>query len=107
MPFFGDGNPGPYVVANPLPALAFRDGSKNVKAALKPVIEAVGDLHRLMRGMIGGIESIHSCLRAVEREIAVEFNHSTAGIYQIRSVHLNFIVVLSMRESRSQAQDEE
>ena len=90
-----------------LPALALSYESEDVKAALKPVVEAVSNLHRLMLGMIGGIDPIHNRLRAVDREITVEFHHRVARIDQIRSVHLNFVVVLSMGEWCSKAQGDE
>jgi hypothetical protein len=40
----------------------------------------VGDLHGLVLGVIGGVNAIHDCLRAVNRKIAVEFNHGVSGI---------------------------
>jgi hypothetical protein len=45
-----------------LPALALSYESEDVKAALKPVVEAVSDLRRFMLGMIGPINRIHVVL---------------------------------------------
>jgi hypothetical protein len=95
------------VISHPLPVLALSNGSEDVKATLKPVIEAVSDLHRFMLGMIGGVNPIHYCLRTSDREIAMEFNHGVSGIDEIRSVHLDFVVVLSTDESCNQDQGEE
>jgi hypothetical protein len=95
------------VIPNPLPALAFGDGSENIEAALEPVIEAVRDLDRLMLGMIGGVEAVHGGLRAVNGEVAVEFKHGVSGIDQVGSVHLDFIVVLSASERDSDDEDQE
>jgi hypothetical protein len=58
MPFLGDGNAGPYVIANPLPTLSFGDGSEDVKAALEPVVKAVRNFDGLVFGVICGINTI-------------------------------------------------
>jgi hypothetical protein len=90
------------VITHPLPALALSDGSEDVKAALEPVIKAVCDLDGLMFGVIGGINTIHDRLRAIDREVAMEFDHGVSGIDQVGSVHLNFIVILSLGGTCSQ-----
>ena len=92
----------PDVITHPLPALAAGYGSEDVKAALEPVIKAVCDLDGLVFGVIGGINTIHDRLRAVDREVAMEFDHGVSGIDQVRSVHLDFVVILSQRERCSQ-----
>jgi|HubBroStandDraft_4_1064222.scaffolds.fasta_scaffold04094_5 hypothetical protein len=107
VPFLRYGNSRPDMISHPLPALTFSYGSEDVKATFKPVIEAVSDLHRFMLGVIGWVNTINDCFRTVDREIAVELNHRVSGIDQIRSVHLDFVVVLSTGESCSQDQGEE
>jgi hypothetical protein len=107
MPFLRHGKPRPDVISHPLPALALSYGSKDVKATLKPIIEAMSDLYRFMLGMIGRVNPIHDCLRTVDCEIAMEFEHRVTGIDQIGSVHLDFVVVLSTGEPCSQDQGEE
>jgi len=60
-----------------------------------------------MLSVIGGIDSIHDCLRTVNCEIAMELDHGVPRIDQIRSVHLDFVVLLSTREGRSQNQHQD
>jgi hypothetical protein len=62
VPFLRDGNAGADVITHPLPALSLGYGSEDVKAALEPVIEAVGDLDGLVLGVIGGVNTIHDHL---------------------------------------------
>src|SRR5208282_813190 len=102
VPFLRDGNARPDVITNPLPALTLGYGSENVKAALEPVGEAVGDLDGLMLGVIGGINTIDDRLRAVDRKVAVKLNHGVSGIDEVGPVHLDFVVVLSPCVGRSQ-----
>jgi hypothetical protein len=58
-----------------LPPLPLGYGSEDVKAALELVIEAVCDLDGLVFSVIGGIDAIYDRLRAVDGEVAMEFNH--------------------------------
>jgi hypothetical protein len=51
VPFLRDGNARADVITHPQPALALGYGSEDVKAALEPVIEAVGDLDGLVLGV--------------------------------------------------------
>ncbi len=104
MPFLRDGNARADVITHPLPALSLGYGSEDVKAALEPVIKTMGDLDRLMLGMVGGKNTICGCLRASDREIAVELNHGVSRINQVRSVHLYFVVILCVREGSSEAE---
>jgi hypothetical protein len=75
--------------------LTLSDRSKEIKAAFEPIIEAMRDLNGLMLGVIGGINAVYDGLRAVDREVAVEFNHGVTGIDQVGAVHLDFVVILS------------
>jgi hypothetical protein len=86
------------MIPHPLPVLALTDGGKNVKAAFEPVVEAVGDLDRLMRGVICGINTIIDPLRAVNREVAMQFDHGMSRFDQFGSVYLNFVVLLCADE---------
>jgi len=107
VPFLRHRNSRPDVISHPLPALSVSYGSEDVKTRLEPVVEAMSDLHSFMLGVTSGIKAIHNCLRAVDREIAMEFEHGMTLIDQIRSIHLNFIVILGTGESCSEDQDEE
>jgi hypothetical protein len=102
MPLLGDGHARAYVISHPLPAMPVVGGSEDVKAALEPVVEAVGDLDCLVLSVIHGANAIDDRLRSVNREVAVELDHSVLGIDQVGPVHLNFVIVLSARESRSE-----
>jgi len=94
FPLLWDGNTGTNMVAHPLKALAAALGSKDVEAYFEPVRETVGDLDGFVLGMISGVEAVDDSLGAVDGEITVKLNHGVAGINQIGTVHLNFIVVL-------------
>jgi hypothetical protein len=98
VPFLRDGNARADVITHPLPALALGYGSEDVKAALEPVIEAVGDLDGLVLGVISGVNTVDDCLRSIDREVAMEFHHSVSRIGQVRPVHLDFVIVLSTAE---------
>jgi len=95
------------VIAHPLPALSRGYGGEDVKAALEPVIEAVGDLDGLVLGVIGGVNTVDDCLRSVDREVAMEFHHGVPGINQVGPVDLDFVVVLSAAERCSKDKDED
>jgi hypothetical protein len=95
------------VIPYPLPALALGYRSKNVEAALEPVIKAMSDLHGFMLSVISGVNPLQDCLRTIDCEVAMELNHGMRRIDKIRSVHLDFVVVLSAGERRSQDQDED
>jgi hypothetical protein len=105
VPLLRDGNARPDVITHPLPALALSYGSEDVKAAFEPVIEAMGDLDRLMLRVVGGINTIYGRLRTIDCEVAMEFNHSVSGIDQVGTVHLDFVVVLSTTEGCSKDED--
>src|ERR1700690_1221461 len=87
----------PYVVAHPLPSLAGVHRGKNVEAAFEIIGEAVGDFNRFVLGMISGIEPVEHELRAIDREVAMQFNHGVTRLDQVGAVHLNFIVILRKR----------
>jgi hypothetical protein len=102
MPLLGDGHARAYVISHSLAAMPVVGGSEDVKAALEPVVEAVGDLDCLVLSVIHGVNAIDDRLRSVNREVAMELDHSVLGIDQVGPVHLNFVIVLSARESRSE-----
>jgi hypothetical protein len=107
VPLLRHGDTRANVIPHPLPALALGYRSKNVEATLEPVIKAMSDLHRFMLGVISGVNTLQDCLRALDCEVAMELNHGVRRIDKIRSVHLDFVVVLSASERRSQDQDED
>ena len=72
--------------------------SEDVKAALEPVNEAVGDLDGLVLGVNSGVNTVDDCLRSIDREVAMEFHHSVSRIDQVGPVHLDFVIVLSAAE---------
>ena len=79
--------------------------NRSIRAALEPVIEAVCDLDGLVFSVIGGINAIYDRLRSVDREVAMEFNHSVSGIDQVGPVHLDFVIVLRVAERCSKDED--
>ena len=95
FPFFGDGDAGTDMVADPLNALAAAFGSEDVEAYFEPVGEAVGDFDGFVLGVVGGIEAVDDGFGAVDGEIAVELDHGVVRFDKIVAVDLNFIVVLS------------
>jgi hypothetical protein len=97
FPFLWDGDTWTNVVADPLNALAATLGSKNVKTNFEPVCETMGDLDGFVFSMVCGIEAVDDSFGAVDGEITVELNHGVAGINQIGTVDLNFVIVLSAR----------
>ena len=58
----------------------------------------MGNLDSFVFSVIGGINTIYDRLRAVDCEVAVEFNHRVPWVDQVGPVHLDFIVVLSTGE---------
>lgn len=58
VPLFRHPNTGTNVIANPVPPLAILCRSENVKAGLKPIIEAVRDLNGLVQLVICGKQAV-------------------------------------------------
>ena len=75
MPLLRDGNALADVITHPLPTLSLGYGSEDIKATLEPIVEAVGDLDGFVLGVIGGVNAVDDCLRPVDCEVAMEFNH--------------------------------
>src|SRR2546427_7843766 len=97
IPFFGDADARPNVVAYPIPALSILCGSKNVETGLEPVGEAMRDLNGFMPLVIGGEQTVFHRLRALKREIAVQLDHGVARLDRLVAVDLDLVIVLCPR----------
>ena len=95
VPFFGDGDAGTDMVADPLDALAAAFGSEDVEAYFEPVGKTVGNFDSFVLGVVGGIEAVDDGFAAVDGEIAVELDHGVVRFNEIVAVDLDFIVILS------------
>src|SRR2546425_6372282 len=93
-PFCRDTHARADMIAHPVPALAVAEGSENIKAHLKPVVETVGDLNRFVERMIRGQYAVLRSLRAAECEVAVQLDHRVAGRDGFVGIDLDFVVVL-------------
>ena len=83
------------MVADPLiPLAVWTDTGEDVKASLKPIVPALGDLHGFVFLMVGGIGAIGGCLAANGGEVTVQLDHGVAGRDCIGAVDLHFIVPL-------------
>jgi hypothetical protein len=62
----------------------------------------VSDFDGFVKRVIGGIQAVDHLLRTVNREIAVQFDHGVAGVHELGTVHLNFVIILGGGCSREE-----
>jgi hypothetical protein len=82
------------MIADPLKSIATPFVSKNVETGFKPIGETMRNLNRFVFRMIRGQNAILNRLAAIDREIAVQFEHGVMWLDLIVAVDLDLIVVL-------------
>ena len=90
------------MVADPIPSQAILCGSENVKAGFEPIRKTVSDFDRFVQLMICGIHAVDRGLETLKSEIAVQFDHGVAGIDKVRTIYLDFVIVLRVQRSGAQ-----
>src|SRR4051794_14367490 len=106
LPLRRNPHPRPYVVAHPVPAgLAVRR-SKDVEPDLGPVINALGNLHRFMQGVVGGRHARLGRL-SIARVVRVNLEHGVRRLHSIGAVNLDLVVALGPGYTSACRQDEE
>src|SRR5579859_7889595 len=106
MPLFGHAEPGPDVVADPVPSVARAPAGEIVEADFEPVGEAVGDLVRFMQRVVGGADAVFEGLAPVEGEVRMELEHGAARLDRLGAVDLAFVVVLRRERGDQRAAGE-
>src|SRR5580704_3681683 len=94
VPFGRNAKARPNMIADPIPSLTGACRGENIKSRFEPIGPAVGDFDGFVQSVVGREEAIYHLLRAVNREIAVQFHHGVAGLDGIVAVDLNFVVIL-------------
>ena len=80
VPFLTDGNARPDVIPYPLPALTLGDRSKDVRAALEPVIKAMRDLDVRAESMVDGtIFHREMMQREISRVLVLNLSGKASG----------------------------
>ena len=95
MPLGRDTKARPDVRAGIIPSAAVASAGEDVEAGLEPIIEAVGDLDRLVPRMVRRQRVVVSLLCAFRREIIMQLDHRDAAGHGFRAVNLDFVIVLS------------
>jgi hypothetical protein len=54
--------------------------------------------------VVRGEKAVDHLLRAINREITMQFHHGVTGLDGIVAVHLDFVIVLSSSRSREEKQ---
>src|SRR5579862_6813956 len=107
MPAIGHAHPWTDMIANPLHTLAAARAGEDVEADFRPAIDALGDLRGLMEGVIGWIHPVFRVHRSRERpgsvygEIAVQLEHGCLRRDGVRTVNLDFVIILASRQLHS------
>jgi hypothetical protein len=67
----------------------------------------VGDFDGLVQLVIGRKHTVCRRLRALEGEVAVQFDHGVAGLDGVVGIDLDFVVFLGTRGRRNNTEDAE
>ena len=102
MPFWRDPKPRSNMRADEIQAAAVARAGKKIEAGFEPVVEAVGDLDRLVPRVIGRNRTVVSLFRSPRCKVIVQFNHRNTARNGLRSVNLDFIVVLRASDRREE-----
>ena len=100
VPLRRNAHAGTDVAADIIPALTVLSGSKNVKAGLEPVIEAMSDLDGFVQLVVRGKRAVIGGFGTLKREIGMQLHHSVARLHGFVRVHLDFVVPLRVGRQR-------
>ena len=95
------------MVADPLPAVAAVHAGEDVEAGFEPLVPTLRHLQGFVEGMLGGDAAVDDGLRSAEGEVAVQFHHQLLRRDRLRTVYLNFVVVLRPQCGSSEENKEE
>src|ERR1700680_374193 len=88
-------------------AAAIARAGEDVESGFEPVVEAVGNLNRLVPGMIRGQCTVVSLLRSLRCKVIVQLDHGHAARDGFRAIDLDFVVVLSVHGKRRQEENKQ
>src|SRR5882757_7573645 len=94
IPFLRNPHARANVITHPLHALSAALRREDVKAHFKPVGDAAGDFDGFVLGMIRRQESVLNGFGPVDREVAVELDHSVSGLDGVVRIDLDLVVIL-------------
>ena len=94
MPLWRNPKARPNVRADIIQSAAVASAGEDVEAGLEPIVEAVGDLDRLVPCMVRRQCAVLSLLCAFRCEIIMQLDHRDAAGNGFRAVNLDFIIVL-------------
>jgi hypothetical protein len=106
MPLFGHSHPRADVIAYPLPSAIRLDAGEKIKPDLRPVVDPLRDLHRLVFRMLGWQHAVDHHLAAFNGEVGMELDHRGMRSLRFRRVDLNFVVVLRASDREQSSKDE-
>src|SRR5215471_2789034 len=89
------------MVSHPFPSFPRLNAGKNVKAGFKPGGEAMRDLERFVKSVIGSKNSVARFPLTVDGIVAVEFDHRMTRVYCFRRIYLDFVIVLAAAKDRN------
>src|SRR5215472_11939965 len=107
MPRFRHANPGPNVVAHPLPAHAALDVGEDVEAHLRPVVNALGDLDGFVYRLIRWSLTVDDVLLSSCGEIRVQLHHRCARRNGVGGVNLDLVIALCFRLNDHNSKEQE
>src|SRR5690242_16802260 len=94
MPGLRRADPGPDVIPNPLPSFVRLDARKDVKTGFEPWRETVRNLKGLVKRVLRRKDSVYSVFFPLNCIIAMELDHGPPRRNGLRSIDLNFVIVL-------------
>src|SRR5262249_44888853 len=95
------------VIADPFPAAVGLDAREEIEPGLEPRREAVRDLERLVRGMLGANDPVLGAGRAEHGCVAVELHHRLTRRGELAAVDLDLEVALSACVGRREGERRE
>src|SRR5262249_43705107 len=94
VPFLGNGNARTDMIADPVPAESRVSARESIKARLKPVGPALGDLDGFVESMVCRQHSVFYGLGSVNSKVRMEFHHRGTRLQGVAGVDLDLVVVL-------------
>jgi hypothetical protein len=105
MPAWRDANARPDVVANPLHALSAALGREDIKANLRPIVDAFGELDRFVFLMLRPVDAEFGLRASLHRKVAMQLSEQRAWRHRLGGIYLDFVIVLRARRRGGQQRD--
>ncbi len=96
MPLWRNSKARPNVRADIIPSAAVACAGEDIEAGFEPIVEAVGDLDRLVPGVMRWQRAVDGFLRAFRSEVVVQFDHCDAAWDCLRAIDLDLVIVLRL-----------